>query len=175
MTCKILISQLYLFSGHLLVQVQELWCIGKFFFFPPTFLLLIHINQCHILLTNKVIFLCSGDQDSVVPFMGTRSLVNGLAEEIGLKTSEPYRTWFDGKRVNIYVLFWWPNRTFKFYLATVFSFLPFDCLGCWMDPSIWGHPYLCNCKGSGWCSSGYSTREFNGVVQSLFGRKTTSK
>lgn len=41
----------------------------------------------------------SGDQDSVVPFMGTRSLVNGLAEEIGFKTSEPYRTWSEGKRV----------------------------------------------------------------------------
>ncbi|XP_045787389.1 serine carboxypeptidase-like 45 isoform X2 [Trifolium pratense] len=41
----------------------------------------------------------SGDQDSVVPFMGTRSLVNRLAEEIGFKTSQPYRTWFVGKRV----------------------------------------------------------------------------
>ncbi|CAJ2637514.1 unnamed protein product [Trifolium pratense] len=39
-----------------------------------------------------------GDQDSVVPFMGTRSLVNRLAEEIGFKTSQPYRTWFVGKR-----------------------------------------------------------------------------
>ncbi|KAG7987003.1 hypothetical protein I3843_03G110800 [Carya illinoinensis] len=44
--------------------------------------------------------LCSnGDQDSVVPFTGTRTLVHGLAMELGLETTVPYRAWFEGKQV----------------------------------------------------------------------------
>ncbi|KAK7290762.1 hypothetical protein RIF29_05426 [Crotalaria pallida] len=41
----------------------------------------------------------SGDQDSVIPLMGTRSLVSGLAKEIGLNTTVTYRAWFQGKQV----------------------------------------------------------------------------
>ncbi|KAK9987109.1 hypothetical protein SO802_032060 [Lithocarpus litseifolius] len=41
----------------------------------------------------------SGDQDSVVPLTGTRTLVNGLAKELGLNTTVPYRTWFEGTQV----------------------------------------------------------------------------
>lgn len=41
----------------------------------------------------------SGDQDSVLPLIGTRSLVNGLAKDIGLNTTESYRTWFNGRQV----------------------------------------------------------------------------
>ncbi|XP_015897984.3 serine carboxypeptidase-like 45 isoform X1 [Ziziphus jujuba] len=41
----------------------------------------------------------SGDQDSVIPFIGSRSLVNKLAKELGLKTTVPYRVWFEGKQV----------------------------------------------------------------------------
>ncbi|CAI0411491.1 unnamed protein product [Linum tenue] len=37
----------------------------------------------------------SGDQDSVVPFIGTRILVNRLATETGLNTTVPYKAWFD--------------------------------------------------------------------------------
>ncbi|CAI0411493.1 unnamed protein product [Linum tenue] len=37
----------------------------------------------------------SGDQDSVVPFIGTRILVNRLATEMGLNTTVPYKAWFD--------------------------------------------------------------------------------
>ncbi|KAI4300907.1 hypothetical protein L6164_034234 [Bauhinia variegata] len=44
-------------------------------------------------------FVYSGDQDSVVPFIGTRRLVDRLAKEIGLKTSVPYSAWFVGKQV----------------------------------------------------------------------------
>lgn len=42
----------------------------------------------------------SGDQDSVIPLTGSRTLVHGLAEELGLKTTVPYRVWFEGKQVN---------------------------------------------------------------------------
>ncbi|TYJ43663.1 hypothetical protein E1A91_A03G168000v1 [Gossypium mustelinum] len=41
----------------------------------------------------------SGDQDSVIPLTGSRKLVNRLAEELGLKTSVPYRVWFEGQQV----------------------------------------------------------------------------
>ncbi|XP_019199832.1 PREDICTED: serine carboxypeptidase-like 45 isoform X1 [Ipomoea nil] len=41
----------------------------------------------------------SGDQDSVIPLTGTRKLVHGLAEELGLSTSTPYRVWFAGMQV----------------------------------------------------------------------------
>lgn len=41
----------------------------------------------------------SGDQDSVLPLLGTRSLVNGLAKDFGLNTTESYRTWFNGRQV----------------------------------------------------------------------------
>ncbi|GLT88069.1 hypothetical protein SLE2022_061110 [Rubroshorea leprosula] len=41
----------------------------------------------------------SGDQDSVIPFTGTRTLVYKLAKVMGLKTTVPYRAWFKSKQV----------------------------------------------------------------------------
>ncbi|KAK4412820.1 Serine carboxypeptidase-like 45 [Sesamum alatum] len=41
----------------------------------------------------------SGDQDSVLPLTGTRALVNGLAKDLRLNTSEPYGAWFEGRQV----------------------------------------------------------------------------
>ncbi|XP_027350417.1 serine carboxypeptidase-like 45 isoform X2 [Abrus precatorius] len=41
----------------------------------------------------------SGDQDSVIPLLGTRSLVNGIAKEFGLNTTVSYRAWFEGRQV----------------------------------------------------------------------------
>ncbi|KAG6769076.1 hypothetical protein POTOM_024691 [Populus tomentosa] len=41
----------------------------------------------------------SGDQDSVVPFIGSRILVDGLAKELGLNATVPYRPWFEDKQV----------------------------------------------------------------------------
>ncbi|KAL5552583.1 hypothetical protein UlMin_039984 [Ulmus minor] len=41
----------------------------------------------------------SGDQDSVIPLTGSRKLVHGLAEELALNTTVPYRVWFDGQQV----------------------------------------------------------------------------
>ncbi|XVF11435.1 hypothetical protein REPUB_Repub08aG0027200 [Reevesia pubescens] len=40
----------------------------------------------------------SGDQDSVIPLTGSRSLVHGLAKELGLETTVPYRVGFEGKQ-----------------------------------------------------------------------------
>ncbi|KAG8649015.1 hypothetical protein MANES_08G061300v8 [Manihot esculenta] len=41
----------------------------------------------------------SGDLDSVIPFTGTRTLVNGLARKLGLKATVTYRPWFHDKQV----------------------------------------------------------------------------
>jgi serine carboxypeptidase-like clade 2 len=41
----------------------------------------------------------SGDQDSVIPLLGTRSLVNGLAKDFGLNTTASYRAWFNERQV----------------------------------------------------------------------------
>ncbi|KAI7993098.1 Serine carboxypeptidase-like 45 [Camellia lanceoleosa] len=41
----------------------------------------------------------SGDQASVIPLLGTHTLVNELAKELGLKTTVPYRVWFEGRQV----------------------------------------------------------------------------
>ncbi|XP_042500625.1 serine carboxypeptidase-like 45 isoform X1 [Macadamia integrifolia] len=41
----------------------------------------------------------SGDQDSVIPLTGSRTLVHGLAGMLGLNTTVPYRVWFEGKQV----------------------------------------------------------------------------
>ncbi|XP_057785545.1 serine carboxypeptidase-like 45 [Salvia miltiorrhiza] len=41
----------------------------------------------------------SGDQDSILPLTGTRTLVDGLAKELGLNTTEAYGVWFEGGQV----------------------------------------------------------------------------
>lgn len=55
----------------------------------------------------------SGDQDSVIPFTGTRMLVNKLALDLGLNTTVPYGTWFQGRQVS----------RFLFVCLFVFGFL----------------------------------------------------
>ena len=37
---------------------------------------------------------CSGDQDSVVPLLGSRTLVRELAHDLGFKMTVPYGAWF---------------------------------------------------------------------------------
>ncbi|KAL5154740.1 Serine carboxypeptidase-like 45 [Glycine soja] len=49
--------------------------------------------------SNIRVLVYSGDQDSVIPLLGSRSLVNGLAKELGLNTTVAYRAWFEGKQV----------------------------------------------------------------------------
>ncbi|KAK6160470.1 hypothetical protein DH2020_003851 [Rehmannia glutinosa] len=41
----------------------------------------------------------SGDQDSVIPLIGSRKLVHKLARQLRLRTSTPYRVWFAGMQV----------------------------------------------------------------------------
>ncbi|WJX80990.1 Serine carboxypeptidase-like 45 [Trifolium repens] len=41
----------------------------------------------------------SGDQDSVIPLTGSRTLVHQLAKELRINTSVPYRVWFEGQQV----------------------------------------------------------------------------
>ncbi|KAL5177089.1 Serine carboxypeptidase-like 45 [Glycine soja] len=46
----------------------------------------------------------SGDQDSVIPLTGSRTLVHKLAKELGLNTTVPYRVWFEKQQVNLVLL-----------------------------------------------------------------------
>ncbi|KAF3774012.1 hypothetical protein EJ110_NYTH47228 [Nymphaea thermarum] len=44
--------------------------------------------------------LCSsGDQDSVIPLTGSRTLVHGLAARLGFNTTVPYSVWSEGRQV----------------------------------------------------------------------------
>ncbi|KAK4436769.1 Serine carboxypeptidase-like 45 [Sesamum alatum] len=45
------------------------------------------------------VLIYSGDQDSVIPLTGTRTLVHRLAKQLGLNTTVPYRVWFEGQQV----------------------------------------------------------------------------
>ncbi|CAI0411495.1 unnamed protein product [Linum tenue] len=57
----------------------------------------------------------SGDQDSVVPFIGTRTLVNRLATEMGLNTTVPYKAWFDyDKQVGGWIQVYGENNKLSF-------------------------------------------------------------
>ncbi|XP_057982228.1 serine carboxypeptidase-like 45 [Malania oleifera] len=52
------------------------------------------------LLKNDIkVLIYSGDQDAVIPLLGTRSLVEKLANELGLEITVPYRNWFNGDQV----------------------------------------------------------------------------
>ncbi|XP_043705168.1 serine carboxypeptidase-like 45 [Telopea speciosissima] len=41
----------------------------------------------------------SGDQDAQVPLIGTRKVINVLANQLALNTTSPYTTWFENKQV----------------------------------------------------------------------------
>ncbi|KAH9308192.1 hypothetical protein KI387_036103 [Taxus chinensis] len=45
------------------------------------------------------LLILSGDQDSVVPLVGSRMLVHQLAEDLQLKVSVPYRAWYQNGQV----------------------------------------------------------------------------
>ncbi|KAJ1417843.1 Serine carboxypeptidase, serine active site [Sesbania bispinosa] len=45
------------------------------------------------------VLIYSGDQDSVIPLTGSRTLVQKLARKLGLNTTVPYRVWFEGQQV----------------------------------------------------------------------------
>ncbi|KAK7282120.1 hypothetical protein RIF29_10674 [Crotalaria pallida] len=45
------------------------------------------------------VLIYSGDQDSVIPLTGSRTLVQKLATQLGLNTTVPYRVWFGGQQV----------------------------------------------------------------------------
>ncbi|KAF3625470.1 Serine carboxypeptidase-like 46 [Capsicum annuum] len=45
------------------------------------------------------VLIYSGDQDSVVPLIGSRATVHQLARQMRLNTTVPYRVWFAGQQV----------------------------------------------------------------------------
>ncbi|CAK7340264.1 unnamed protein product [Dovyalis caffra] len=71
----------------------------------------IHVVQS-LVKSGLTVLVYSGDQDSVIPFTGTRSLVNKLAKDLRLKPTVPYRAWFSGKQVGGWTQVYGPNLTF---------------------------------------------------------------
>uniref|UniRef100_A0A6N2JZU1 Uncharacterized protein n=1 Tax=Salix viminalis TaxID=40686 RepID=A0A6N2JZU1_SALVM len=53
-----------------------------------------------------------GDQDSVIPFTGTRSLVSKVAKDLRLKTTVPYRAWLSGNQVGGWTQVYGDNLSF---------------------------------------------------------------
>uniref|UniRef100_A0A7N0VIJ6 Carboxypeptidase n=1 Tax=Kalanchoe fedtschenkoi TaxID=63787 RepID=A0A7N0VIJ6_KALFE len=52
------------------------------------------------IVNNKIpVWVFSGDQDSVVPLMGSRTLIRELANELNFKVTVPYGAWFHKKQV----------------------------------------------------------------------------
>ncbi|KAL5546689.1 hypothetical protein UlMin_006376, partial [Ulmus minor] len=45
------------------------------------------------------VLIYSGDQDTAIPFIGSRKLADALAKQLGLKTTVPYKAWFESKQV----------------------------------------------------------------------------
>ncbi|XP_047341876.1 serine carboxypeptidase-like 42 [Impatiens glandulifera] len=56
-----------------------------------------------ILQNHIPIWIFSGDQDSVVPLLGSRTLVRELAHDLGLKVTIPYSSWFHKGQVGGWV------------------------------------------------------------------------
>ncbi|KAJ6741664.1 CARBOXYPEPTIDASE [Salix viminalis] len=54
----------------------------------------------------------SGDQDSVIPFTGTRSLVSKVAKDLRLKTTVPYRAWLSGNQIGGWTQVYGDNLSF---------------------------------------------------------------
>ncbi|MCD7454311.1 Serine carboxypeptidase-like 45 [Datura stramonium] len=50
------------------------------------------------------VLIYSGDQDSVVPLIGSRTTVHQLARQMQLNTTVPYRVWFAGQQVGGWTL-----------------------------------------------------------------------
>ncbi|XP_043691059.1 serine carboxypeptidase-like 45 isoform X1 [Telopea speciosissima] len=54
---------------------------------------------CSLIQSGIRVMVYSGDQDSIIPLTGSRTLVHGLAKELGLNTTVTYRVWFAQKQV----------------------------------------------------------------------------
>jgi serine carboxypeptidase-like clade II len=80
---------------------------------------------CNQLVLNCFLKNCSGDQDSVIPLTGSRTLVQNLAHSMGLKTTTPYRVWFEGQQVTaltIVVIKW--RTLWHFFTEFIINLFP---------------------------------------------------
>ncbi|KAL0875262.1 hypothetical protein Bca101_024967 [Brassica carinata] len=53
------------------------------------------------------VWIFSGDQDSVVPLLGSRTLVRELAHDLNFSTTLPYRPWFPKDQASSLLHCWW--------------------------------------------------------------------
>ena len=102
---------------------------------------------------------CSGDQDSVVPLLGSRTLVRELAHDLNFSTTLPYWPWFHKDQVSSLL-----HCNDAKISRSQFSLLPLqlsqaDCklvvvwivmwLGWWLGHRVWRAIDVCNGEGSG--------------------------
>lgn len=65
----------------------------------------------------------SGDQDSVVPFLGSRTLVRELANDLNFKITVPYGAWFHKGQVCILMKLFLLYTAFRMKIHPLFIYL----------------------------------------------------
>lgn len=96
---------------------------------------------------------CSGDQDSVVPLLGSRTLVRELAQDLGFKITVPYGTWFHkGQVMGLVVLSVFPFFCVCFSDSLIeWSFFvlvhTYVCVGGRLGDRVWKSIDLCHSEG----------------------------
>lgn len=121
----------------------------------------------------------SGDQDSVIPLTGSRKLVHGLAEELGLSTTVPYRVWFQGQQVRKIAQTWKvtgilkAESVFEWSMARLTMVLDFS--GGWLDSSLWECSVVCNHKRCIPWSSIFAAREIARSLPSFLTQPTAAR
>ncbi|XP_058763478.1 serine carboxypeptidase-like 45 [Vicia villosa] len=83
-----------------LVGIQKWSICSKVLYYNPYEQFNPTINLLGTLVRSGVrILVFSGDSDSVIPFMGTRSLIREMAEDFGFRTTRDYQAWFQDGQV----------------------------------------------------------------------------
>ena len=69
----------------------------------------------------------SGDQDSVVPLLGSRTLIRELAQEMKFKITVPFGAWFHKGQVTRDARRWFPSffcwHLFGYYITSAMVFV----------------------------------------------------
>ena len=81
---------------------------------------------------------CSGDQDSVVPLLGSQTLVRELAHDLQLKVTVPYGAWFHkGQVIQLYVfpISYKTDKYMPTYNININGVFHMDCKTC-LDKGI---------------------------------------
>lgn len=90
---------------------------------------------------------CSGDQDSVVPLLGSRTLVRELAHDLHFQTTVPYGAWFHKSQVHLILTYYHIYIYAAYRTFYIIYFHQFSCAGGRLGDRVWKSVNLCNCEG----------------------------